>query len=294
MASAIFAVLDDIAALMDDAATMTKVATQKTAGVLGDDLAVNAEKAAGFSASRELPVLWKITKGSFKNKLIILPVAFILSSFAPWSIIPILMLGGLYLAYEGAEKVVEWLFHKEKHVDLVDYDDIDPVVAENKKVKSAIATDFILSIEIIIIALGTVAKYPLSTQIFVTTAVAVAATIGVYGIVAFLVRLDDMGLYLKNRAASAETVLYRVGDSLVIVLPKIVKLLAVVGTIAMLLVAGGIYSHNTPYLHHLSESLPVYGFLFDIIIGSIVGVAVVAVIEPIGWVTNKIKSKKEV
>jgi len=184
MASGFFALFDDIASLMDDVAVMSKTSAKQTAGVLGDDLAVNADKAAGFPPSRELPVLWAITKGSFLNKLILLPVAFLLSAYASWAIVPILMLGGLYLAYEGVEKVLEWLFRRgEKHEESSSEAD-DPQTAEKAKIRSAIVTDFILSIEIVIIALGSVAGQPLAVQIPVVTLVAFLATVGVYGIVA--------------------------------------------------------------------------------------------------------------
>jgi predicted DNA repair protein MutK len=193
MTGGFFALLDDIATLLDDAAVVTKVAAKKTTGILGDDLAVNAQKASGFAASRELPILWAITKGSFRNKLIILPLAFLLSAYASWIIVPILMLGGIYLAYEGVEKIYEYFTpHKQTHPrqeDQLTQEDILKI--EEKKIKSAIRTDFILSIEIVIIALGTVLQQALYVQIIAVTVVAVLATIGVYGIVALLVRMDD-------------------------------------------------------------------------------------------------------
>ena len=197
MASGFFALLDDIAALMDDVATMSKISTKKTAGILGDDLAVNAEKASGFISSRELPVLWAITKGSFLNKLIILPLAFLLSAFFPPAIKVILVLGGMYLAYEGAEKIFEVLFHKSHKKENTN-NTVQAVnkAEEKKKIKSAIFTDFILSVEIVIIALGTVLKEPLLTQILVVSIVALIATVGVYGIVALIVRMDDLGFRL--------------------------------------------------------------------------------------------------
>jgi len=199
MASSFFALLDDIAYLMDDMATMGKVATKKTAGILSDDLAVNAEKASGFVSSRELPVLWKITKGSLLNKIIILPFAFLLSAFLPIAVIIILVIGGIYLAYEGTEKIVEYLFHKNHNqgeVDEIIDTPEEEIEYENEKVKGAILVDFILSIEIVIIALGTVIEKPLSIQIPVVSLVALIATVGVYGIVALIVRMDDMGLML--------------------------------------------------------------------------------------------------
>src|SRR5690606_24493648 len=199
MASGFFAILDDIAALLDDVAMMSKVAAKKTAGILGDDLAVNAEKASGFASSREIPVLWAITKGSFLNKLIILPVAFLLSAFLPWAITVILILGGLYLAYEGAEKIYEFLVpHKPKEEvkEVLESTESEILAFEKERIKSAILTDFILSVEIIIIALGTVVTEPILTQILVVTIIAIIATVGVYGIVALLVRMDEVGFKL--------------------------------------------------------------------------------------------------
>ncbi len=276
MATGFFVILDDIAAIFDDVATMSKVATKKTAGVLGDDLAVNAEKASGFHASRELPVLWAITKGSFLNKLIILPFAFILSAFAPWLIVPILMIGGIYLSYEGAEKIYEVLFHKasQKTVDpKTSIEDDVRQVQETKKIKSAIMTDFILSVEIIIIALGAVAEQPLLVQIAAVTFVAILATIGVYGIVAILVRLDDTGLSLIESAHKLsgfkKVVMEKTGLILVASLPKIIKTLSVVGTIAMLLVGGGIFVHNIEAIHHAIEFMP--PLLGELMIGFVVG-----------------------
>ena len=201
MASGFFALLDDIATLMDDVVVMSKISTKKTAGILGDDLAVNAEKASGFVSSRELPVLWAISKGSFLNKLIILPLAFLLSAYYPPAVKVILVLGGLYLAYEGAEKIYEFFFHrkhKKKHIihNAVEVSKEEVLKLEKQKIKSAIFTDFILSVEIVIIALGTVLEKPILTQILVVSIVAIIATVGVYGIVALIVRMDDLGLRL--------------------------------------------------------------------------------------------------
>lgn len=278
MAMGFFAVFDDIASLLDDAAAMSKVAAKKTAGILGDDLAVNAQKASGFAASRELPVLWAITKGSFINKAIILPLAFLLSAFAPWAIVPILMFGGLYLAYEGAEKVYEYLF-PEQHIEAREVQkalsEEEILKIEAQKVKAAIRTDFILSIEIIIMALGTVIGQALVTQIIAVSVVAVLATIGVYGIVALLVRMDDLGLKFISIAKDERTVLYALGDLLVISLPKVIRTLTFVGTLAMLLVAGGIYSHNIHQLHELLHVLP--ALIMDLLIGFILGSVAVLV-----------------
>lgn len=256
MASGFFAVLDDIAALMDDIAITSKLATRKTAGILGDDLAVNAEKATGFLASREIPVLWAITKGSFINKLIIVPVALLLNAFLPKAIIVILMLGGAYLAYEGVEKIIEYFFHRKKtgHEVIAEAKE-NPEDAEKTKVRSAITTDFILSVEIVIIALGTVLDQPTTIQIFTVSIVALIATVGVYGIVALIVRMDDAGYRLIKRSGD-KGFLAAVGNILVKALPIVIKLLAVVGTIALILVAGGIFVHNIDYLHHLFPAVP--------------------------------------
>ncbi len=278
MAVGFFAVFDDIAMLLDDAAAMSKIATKKTIGVLGDDLAVGAEKASGFSASRELPVLWAISKGSIINKLIILPIAFLLSAFAPWAIIPILMLGGLYLAYEGAEKIYEFFSpHGETIHKVLQLSDEDILKYEKKKVKSAILTDFILSIEIIIIALSTVVEQTLTIQIIVVSFIAVLATIGVYGIVALLVRMDDIGFKLIEIASDKWTLLKLFGETLVKALPILIKVLSVVGTLAMLLVAGGIYIHNVHSLHDLLHFVPI--LLSELIIGLTIGAIVLIIVK---------------
>ncbi len=275
MASGFFAILDDIAALMDDVAVTAKLATKKTAGILGDDLAVNAEKATGFLSSREIPVLWAITKGSFINKLIIVPVALLLNIFFPVAIKFILILGGLYLAYEGAEKIVEFLFHRKKEAhEVIETVEEDPN-AEKTKVKSAITTDFILSVEIVIIALGSVLDRSLTLQILTVSVVAILATVGVYGIVALIVRMDDAGFSLMKRHPESGF-FYSLGNVLVKSLPIIIKTLAIVGTIALLLVSGGIFVHNVDFLHHLWPSLP--SMLTELLVGLIVGVAVVLLV----------------
>lgn len=271
MASGFFAILDDIAALMDDVAVASKVATQKTAGILGDDLAVNAEKATGFLSSRELPVLWKITKGSFINKLIIIPVVFLLQFFLPVAIKVILVIGGFYLAYEGVEKIVEFLFHRDKKGhEVVEEATENDAEMEKTKVKSAISTDFILSVEIVIIALSTVMTKPLTTQIITVSIVALLATVGVYGIVALIVRMDDAGFKLIKRSKDKGAIA-KLGHLLVKALPIIIKVLAVVGTIALLLVSGGIFAHQIDVLHHTWTALPdmLKEFLFGLIAGSI-------------------------
>jgi predicted DNA repair protein MutK len=272
MASGFFALLDDIAAIMDDVAAMTKITTKKTAGILGDDLAVNAEKASGFVSSREIPVLWAITKGSFLNKLIILPVAFLLSAFVPWAVTVILVLGGLYLAFEGAEKIYHYFVPhpKENKVELKqNLTGKELLDLEKDKIKSAILTDFILSVEIIIIALGSVVNEPLGTQIAVVSIVSLIATVGVYGIVALIVRMDDLGLKLIRNSDGDKGFLFTLGTFLVQALPKVIKSLAVIGTIALILVAGGIFVHNIEFLHHVLEQIP--SILRDFIVGLVVG-----------------------
>ena len=280
MASGFFALLDDISVLMDDVVVMSKISAKKTAGILGDDLAVNAEKASGFVSSRELPVLWAITKGSFFNKLIILPFAFLLSAFLPSVITIILILGGLYLAYEGVEKIFEY-FIPHKHTVVKgaseSMSEIEILALEQKKVKSAILTDFILSIEIIIIVLGTVLDQSITIQIIVVSIISMIATVGVYGVVALIVRMDDFGLKLIQMSNGQKNSVYFTGVTLVNALPVVIKSLSVIGTIALLLVSGGIFIHNIASFHHLLESLP--GFLRDFTVGSCVGIVSLLVVK---------------
>ncbi len=293
MASGIFALLDDIAALMDDMAVMSKVAAKKTAGILGDDLAVNAEKASGFVSDRELPVLWAITKGSFLNKLIILPFAFLLSAFIPAAVTVILVLGGLYLAYEGAEKIYEY-FVPHKHVKVIDAaEDLSKeqiLLKEKGKVKSAIFTDFILSVEIVIIALGTVAGEPITSQILVVSLIAILATVGVYGIVALVVRMDELGYKLIALNKKKNSFSDGVGKLLVAALPKIIKAMGFIGTVALVLVSGGIFVHNIEFLHHLFPALP--AVIREFIVGLAVGFVVFAVVMLGKKVLKKGENKK--
>jgi predicted DNA repair protein MutK len=273
MASGFFAILDDVAALLDDVAAMSKIATQKTAGILGDDLAVNAEKASGFVSKRELPVLWAISKGSLLNKIIILPIAFLLSAFLPWAVTLVLVLGGLYLAFEGAEKIYEFFVPHEKAHILTEMEapsESDILAMEKTKIKSAIVTDFILSIEIVIIALGTVLNEPLSTQIVVVSIVALLATVGVYGIVALIVRMDEFGLRLINLNERDNSISDKIGRFFVNALPMVIKSLSVIGTIALLLVSGGIFVHNLDFLHDILPAVP--GMIVEFLVGLIAGV----------------------
>ena len=268
MASGFFALLDDIAALMDDVAAMTKVAGKKTVGILGDDLAVNAEKAVGFASSRELPVLWAITKGSFLNKLIILPAAFALSAFAPWVIEPILVLGGGYLAYEGVEKVVHYARPSRKGHH---HPEAGPSEAE--RIRSAVLVDFILSVEIVILALGQVMDAVLVVQIISVTLIALLATVGVYGVVALLVRMDDAGLALMKRDAHAAQ---KLGAFMVAALPWTIKGLSFVGTVALLLVSGGIFHHHLPGIYTMMHAWP--SLVADAMLGLVGGALVLAAV----------------
>jgi len=283
MAGGLFAILDDVAMLLDDTAAMGKIAAKKTAGLLGDDLAVNAEKATGFHASRELPIIWAITRGSFLNKLIILPIAFLLSAYLPWLIVPILLLGGAYLSYEGTEKVYEMLTgHHGTTVAAQETGDPGALLQrEAGKIKAAVRTDFILSIEIIVITLGTVIDQSLTIQVLVVSLIALLATVGVYGMVALLVRIDDAGLYLIERAgpgsglgASSQKAL---GRTLVSALPQIIRLLSLIGTLAMLLVGGGMYVHNLDAIHHLTDTMP--ALLAELLVGILVGAVIMGLIK---------------
>ncbi|HLT81609.1 MAG TPA: DUF808 family protein [Cyclobacteriaceae bacterium] len=285
MASGIFAVLDDVAALMDDVAVASKIATKKTAGILGDDLAVNAEKATGFLASRELPVLWAITKGSLLNKLIIVPIALLLTAFTPLVIQIILVLGGCYLAYEGVEKIFEFLFHRpKKGEEVIEEVKESGTELEKAKVKSAVTTDFILSIEIVIIALGSVIGQSLTVQILTVSVVALLATVGVYGFVALIVRMDDFGFRLI-KFSNDKGALTLMGKVLVKSLPIIIKLLGIIGTIALLLVSGGIFAHNIDYLHHFLDELPV--LVSELLLGLAVGIALLPVVKGVLWLLRR-------
>ncbi len=290
MASGFFALLDDIAAIMDDVAVMSKIAAKKTAGILGDDLAVNAEKASGFISSRELPVLWAIAKGSFVNKVIILPIAFLLSAFFPTAIIIILVLGGLFLAYEGAEKIYEFFFpHQHSKLEILNQELTEEQILafEKEKIKSAIVTDFILSVEIVIIALGTVIEETLPKQIIVVSIIAIIATVGVYGIVALIVRMDELGYKLIEMSTKEQSFSKTIGNVLVQALPKVIKSLSVIGTIALLLVAGGIFVHNIAFLHHLLPQVP--SILKEFCIGLIIGLLVLGIVNVFKKIFKKIK-----
>ncbi len=260
--TSLLALLDDIASVLDDVATLTKVATKKTAGVLGDDLALNAEQVSGMQAERELPVVWAVAKGSAVNKAILVPVALALSEWAPWSIMPLLMFGGAYLCFEGFEKIAHKLLHgddddeeaqrKELLARAAD-PNVDLVAFEKEKIAGAVRTDFVLSAEIVTIALGTVAGADTTTRASVLVAIAFVMTIGVYGFVGLIVKLDDFGLYLSR--GQGHTWRGRFGRLLVRGAPWLLKGLTIAGTVAMFLVGGGIIAHGIPAFHHLEESL---------------------------------------
>jgi predicted DNA repair protein MutK len=282
--SSLLLLLDDIAAVLDDVALMTKVAAKKTAGVLGDDLALNAEQVSGVRAERELPVVWAVAKGSFINKTILVPAALLISAFIPWLITPLLMIGGAYLCYEGVEKLAHKFMHTEaeekqhqrKLVEAVANSDVDMVAFEKDKIKGAIRTDFVLSAEIIVITLGAIAAASFTTQVVTVIAVAILMTVGVYGFVALIVKLDDMGLHLLRKQGQGAwlALQHSVGKGLLLTAPKLMKLLTVVGTAAMFLVGGGILAHGLPFFHGLEHSIEhYYGSLAAVFGGSLISLA---------------------
>lgn len=263
--ASLLTLLDDIAGVLDDVAAMTKMAAKKTSGVLGDDLALNAEQASGVRADRELPVVWAVAKGSVRNKLILVPLALVLSAVAPWAVISLLLLGGAYLCYEGFEKLAAYFWHENipHHAQVETGSTFTSMTAqeirshEEEKIQGAIRTDFVLSAEIIIITLGTVADAALATQITVLSLIALVMTIGVYGLVALIVKLDDMGLYLQQSRATGwwRQLQHVSGAGLLVFAPWLMKMLTVVGTLAMFTVGGGIFTHNLHFLHALSMSI---------------------------------------
>lgn len=282
MATSLLALLDDIATILDDVAVLTKVATKKTAGVLGDDLALNAQQVAGVRADRELPVVWAVAKGSMLNKAILVPTALAISAWAPWAVTPLLMVGGVFLCYEGVEKLAHKFMHSQAEqqaqhealVTAVANPEVDLVALEKDKVKGAVRTDFILSAEIIAITLGTVAASPFLTQVLVLSGIAIVMTIGVYGLVAGIVKLDDAGLYLSQQAGALRQAL---GRGILTAAPWLMKGLSVAGTAAMFLVGGGILTHGIGPLHHAIEGLtqgvvPVLAVLLPVVLDGLVGV----------------------
>jgi hypothetical protein len=259
MASSLLALLDDIATVLDDVAVLSKVAAKKTAGVLGDDLALNAQQVTGISADRELPVVWAVARGSLVNKAILVPAALAISAFAPWLVTPLLMIGGAFLCYEGFEKLAHRFLHSKAedeahHAELTQAlqdEQVDLLALERDKIKGAVRTDFILSAEIIAITLGTVASATFTTQVLVLSGIALVMTVGVYGFVAGIVKLDDLGLLLSRRAGAAARA---AGGFILRAAPWLMKALSVAGTAAMFLVGGGILVHGVPSLHHAIES----------------------------------------
>lgn len=257
--SSLLLLLDDIAAVLDDVALMTKMAAKKTTGVLGDDLALNAQQVSGVRADRELPVVWAVAKGSFRNKLILVPAALAISAFVPWAVTPLLMVGGAYLCFEGFEKLAHKFLHSADDdqaghaalTEAVANPAVDLVTFEKDKIKGAVRTDFILSAEIIAITLGTVAAAPLPQQIIVLSGIAIVMTIGVYGLVAGIVKLDDLGLWLTQKASAAAKA---IGNGILSAAPYMMKSLSVIGTAAMFLVGGGILVHGIAPLHHAIEA----------------------------------------
>lgn len=309
MASSLLALIDDIATILDDVAVMSKVAAKKTAGVLGDDLALNAQQVSGVQPERELPVVWAVAKGSMVNKAILVPAALAISAFIPWAITPLLMLGGAFLCYEGFEKVAHKFLHSpaedaKHHEELITAladPSVDLVALEKDKIKGAIRTDFILSAEIIVISLGTVATAVFAKQVGVLVAISLIMTVGVYGLVAGIVKLDDAGLYLSKTANGGARL---VGRALLATAPKLMKLLTIVGTAAMFMVGGGILVHGVPAIHHLSQDAAgavgsvaavggilaaVVPVLIDAVVGIIAGGLVLLVVN---LVTRLFKGKQ--
>lgn len=267
--SSLLLLIDDIAAALDDVAVMTKVAAKKTAGVLGDDLALNAQQVSGVRAERELPVVWAVAKGSLINKAILVPAALLISAFIPWLITPMLMIGGAYLCYEGVEKLAHKFLHSESEeqqhqralAEAVANPEIDMVEFEKEKIKGAIRTDFVLSAEIIVITLGSVAQATFSTQVAAVIAIALIMTVGVYGFVALIVKLDDMGLFLLRKQGQGAWLglQHKVGKGLLLTAPVLMKVLAVLGTVAMFLVGGGILIHGLPFMHDVMHGVEQFG-----------------------------------
>jgi predicted DNA repair protein MutK len=258
--SSLLLLIDDIATVLDDVSLMTKMAAKKTAGVLGDDLALNAQQVSGVRAEREIPVVWAVARGSFLNKLILVPAALAISAFAPWLVTPLLMIGGAYLCFEGFEKLAHKFLHstaedQAEHAQLIEAvadPAIDLVAFEKDKIKGAVRTDFILSAEIIAITLGTVADAPLMQQVIVLSGIAIVMTVGVYGLVAGIVKLDDLGLWLTQKPGQMAK---RIGGAILSAAPYMMKSLSVIGTAAMFMVGGGILTHGVPAAHHWIESV---------------------------------------
>ncbi|HCS63036.1 MAG TPA: DUF808 domain-containing protein [Cellvibrio sp.] len=297
--SSLLMLLDDIATVLDDVAVMTKVAAKKTAGVLGDDLALNAQQVAGVRAERELPVVWAVAKGSMLNKAILVPAALLISAFIPWLIVPLLMVGGAYLCFEGFEKLAHKYMHSKQEevqhhrelIEAVANPEVDMVTFEKDKIKGAVRTDFILSAEIIVIALGSVAAATFAKQAAVVVSIAVLMTVGVYGFVALIVKLDDIGMHLCKKPNSAAQFF---GNFLLAAAPRLMKLLSVLGTAAMFMVGGGIVTHSIPVIHHGIERMATatepMGWLISSILNGVAGVVIGAlVLIVVGAITRVFK-----
>lgn len=294
--SSLLVLIDDIAAVLDDVALMTKMAAKKTAGVLGDDLALNAQQVSGVRAEREIPVVWAVAKGSFINKLILVPTALLISAFAPWAVTPLLMLGGAYLCFEGFEKLAHKFLHSKaedqaEHAQLVAAvadPATDLVAFEKDKIKGAIRTDFILSAEIIAITLGTVADAPLMQQVIVLSGIALVMTIGVYGLVAGIVKLDDLGLWMSQKPGQ---LVRDIGNGLLRTAPYMMKGLSVIGTAAMFMVGGGILTHGVPAVHHwiesVSQSIGGISWLMPTLLNAVAGIIAGAVVLALVSVASK-------
>ena len=271
--SSLFTLIDDIASILDDVALMTKMAAKKTVGVVGDDLALNANQVTGASSDRELPIVWAVTKGSLVNKVILIPIALLLSAFLPWLIVPLLMIGGAYLCFEGVEKILHKFIAHEEHEEKT-------IFNEAAKIKGAIRTDFILSAEIIIIALGELTEASLLTRIISLSIVGIGITIFVYGLVALIVRADDFGLYLIKKGGVAKSI----GNAILVIMPKFMRSLSFIGTLAMFLVGGGIFVHNVDFIHHLLADYQLadglLGNVATLVVGVIVGAIACAIVLP--------------
>ena len=271
--SSLFTLIDDIASILDDVALMTKMAAKKTVGVVGDDLALNANQVTGASSDRELPIVWAVTKGSLVNKVILIPIALLLSAFLPWLIVPLLMIGGAYLCFEGVEKILHKFIAHEEHEEKITFN-------EAAKIKGAIRTDFILSAEIIIIALGELTEASLLTRIISLSMVGIGITIFVYGLVALIVRADDFGLYLIKKGGVAKSI----GNAILVIMPKFMRSLSFIGTLAMFLVGGSIFVHNVDFIHHLLADYQLadglLGNVATLVVGVIVGAIACAIVLP--------------
>ncbi len=310
MASSLLALLDDVATILDDVSVMTKVAAKKTAGVLGDDLALNAQQVSGVRAERELPVVWAVAKGSMINKVILVPAALLISALAPWLVTPLLMVGGAFLCYEGFEKLAHRFLHSreedEAHRQELARALTDPAVdlrtVEKDKIKGAVRTDFVLSAEIIVISLGTVSTQPIATQFAVLASISVIMTVGVYGLVAGIVKLDDGGLALSRRSGALAQ---KLGRAILTGAPILMKTLSVVGTAAMFLVGGGILEHGIPPLHHAAEALaaaagdiaaigPLLKLLTPLVLDAVIGIVAGALVLGVVMVAKRLFGRRQV